>query len=126
MADLATVRHRLVDDTGQDRIHQLEAHLLSNLAAEPSVRGLAGLEQPAGREPPIPRQPPDLYEHDVSAAIMDEAAGRPERRSTLPAKGRIVRCRHARPTEDRDATELREGVGHPILALSGTHGDSNA
>src|SRR6266508_2325385 len=85
--DPTAVRERFVDDSGEGRIRQLDADLLAHLAAQPPVRRLSGLQQTTGREPQVPRGgSPDADQDDVSSAIVDEPARRPERRSALPSK----------------------------------------
>src|SRR6266705_3615775 len=86
------VRERFVDNSGEDRMHQLDADLLPHLAAEPSVRRLSGLQQATGREPQFPCGGSANADQDyVSSAVVDETACRPERRPALPAKRGIVR-----------------------------------
>ena len=66
------VRERFVDNSGEGRMHQLDADLLTHLAAEPSVRRLSGLQQATGREPQFPRGgSPNADQDDVSSAVVD-------------------------------------------------------
>src|SRR2546429_462736 len=122
MAGSATVRHGLMDDPGQSGVGELEAHLLAGLSTESVIGPLSLFEQTARRKPHTASGfPAHADQDDRTAGVVDQAAGRPERRAAGSAERGIIRRSDPGPTDDGDPPESVEGIPHPVLALSGTH-----
>src|SRR2546421_2617532 len=122
MAGSATVRYRLVDDPGQGGVGELEAHLLAGLSTESVIGPLSLFEQTAGRKPQAASGcPAHADQDDRTAGVVDQAAGRPERRAASSAGRGSLRRNDPGPADDGNPPEPVEGIPHPVLALSGTH-----
>jgi hypothetical protein len=122
MAHPTSVGKGLLENAGEDRLQHLQAHLLVHLAAKSVHRGLPLIQATAGCDPCVaPAGAREVTnQEDATSAVVEEAAGGPERVFGGPERG-VVRPDDELPLLDRNAAEPLERVRESVLADPGTH-----
>jgi hypothetical protein len=122
MAHPNSVGEGLLENAGEDRLQHLQTHLLVHLAAKSIHRGLPLLQATAGSDPCVaPAGAGDVTnQEDATSAIVEEAAGGPERVFGRP-EPRVVRRDDELSLHDWNAAEPLEGICESIFADPGAH-----
>ena len=122
MSHPTSIGKGLLENAGEHRLQHVHANLLAHFAAESVHRGLTHLQATAGSDPRVPpaRAGDMADQEDATSAVVEKAAGGPERVFGRSERG-VVRRDDELPLLDWNAAEPLERIRESVLADPGAH-----